>query len=105
MKELFTINSRFHGEGAVMFKWQPDGNFLATAGCNGASKRRLCTCNCRFVPLPIFPRLYHAAPAGNGMLIGTIGCARMFQIRICENRRQETPVAVRVTGCVSTPFL
>lgn len=35
MKKLFTISDRFHGSGGVLFAWQPDGNFLATAGSNG----------------------------------------------------------------------
>lgn len=35
MKKLFTISDRYHGSGPVLFAWQPDGNFLATAGTNG----------------------------------------------------------------------
>ena len=35
MKRLFTIGDEFHGTGPVLFSWQPDGNFLATAGQNG----------------------------------------------------------------------
>ena len=38
MKKLFTISDRFHGGGPVLFAWQPDGNFLATAGTNGAQR-------------------------------------------------------------------
>jgi len=35
MRGLFTIDDSFHGRGSVLFSWQPDGNFLATAGGNG----------------------------------------------------------------------
>ena len=35
MRRLFKIDSSYHGRGSVIFSWQPDGNFLATAGCNG----------------------------------------------------------------------
>lgn len=35
MKKLFSIESQLHGRGPVLFKWQPQGNFLATAGVNG----------------------------------------------------------------------
>ena len=35
MKELFSIDQTYHSNGSVIFKWQPGGNFLATAGSNG----------------------------------------------------------------------
>ena len=35
MKELFTIENHNHGDGEVLFSWQPAGNLLATAGVNG----------------------------------------------------------------------
>ncbi|TMW60429.1 hypothetical protein Poli38472_000471 [Pythium oligandrum] len=35
MKKLFKLASKFHGQGAVVFAWQPNGSFLATAGKNG----------------------------------------------------------------------
>jgi WD40 repeat protein len=35
MKELFKIDQTYHSNGSVIFKWQPGGNFLATAGANG----------------------------------------------------------------------
>jgi WD repeat-containing protein 19 len=35
MRRLFKIDASYHGRGPVIFAWQPDGNFLATAGCNG----------------------------------------------------------------------
>lgn len=39
MKRLFKISSGEHGRGAVIVRWQPEGNFLATAGQNGESDR------------------------------------------------------------------
>jgi WD repeat-containing protein 19 len=35
MKKLIKLNSNNHGVGEVTFSWQPNGNFLATAGKNG----------------------------------------------------------------------
>lgn len=35
MKKLFKLASKFHGQGPVVFSWQPNGAFLATAGKNG----------------------------------------------------------------------
>jgi WD repeat-containing protein 19 len=35
MKKLFKLASKYHGQGRVVFAWQPDGGFLATAGKNG----------------------------------------------------------------------
>ena len=35
MKQLFVVDSSYHGHGSVKFSWQPAGNFLATAGENG----------------------------------------------------------------------
>lgn len=35
MKRLFKLPSRYHGQGPVVFSWQPSGAFLATAGKNG----------------------------------------------------------------------
>lgn len=35
MKKLFKLSSKFHGQGPVVFGWQPNGGFLATAGKNG----------------------------------------------------------------------
>ena len=35
MRRLFKVDSGFHGRGKVTFAWQPDGNYLATAGSNG----------------------------------------------------------------------
>lgn len=35
MKKLFKLPSRYHGQGPVVFTWQPAGAFLATAGKNG----------------------------------------------------------------------
>lgn len=37
MKQLFTIPARIHGPGKVLFAWQKDGMYLATAGSNGAA--------------------------------------------------------------------
>lgn len=36
MKQLFLLGDRLHGAGRLCFAWQPDGNFLATTGTNGA---------------------------------------------------------------------
>jgi hypothetical protein len=35
MKRLFKIGIDRHDSGRVIFSWNPDGNFLATAGKNG----------------------------------------------------------------------
>jgi WD repeat-containing protein 19 len=35
MRRLFKVDSGYHGRGKVVFAWQPDGNYLATAGSNG----------------------------------------------------------------------
>ncbi|DAZ95514.1 TPA: LOW QUALITY PROTEIN: hypothetical protein N0F65_001853, partial [Lagenidium giganteum] len=35
MKKLFKLSSKYHGQGVVVFSWQPNGAFLATAGKNG----------------------------------------------------------------------
>ena len=35
MKKLFSLSEKKHGNGAVIFSWQPQGAFLATAGANG----------------------------------------------------------------------
>jgi WD repeat-containing protein 19 len=34
MKELFTLESAYHGAGPVLFSWQVSGNLLATTGSN-----------------------------------------------------------------------
>ncbi|KAJ0402088.1 hypothetical protein ATCC90586_000273 [Pythium insidiosum] len=34
-EKLFKLSSKFHGQGPVVFGWQPNGGFLATAGKNG----------------------------------------------------------------------
>ncbi|RHY33017.1 hypothetical protein DYB32_001946 [Aphanomyces invadans] len=39
MKKLFKLPPTYHGVGPVTFAWQPAGNFLATAGKNGALLR------------------------------------------------------------------
>jgi hypothetical protein len=36
MRKLFKIGVGDHDKGEVIFKWQPEGNLLATAGVNGA---------------------------------------------------------------------
>lgn len=48
MKPLFQITERFHGKGPVIFAWQPDGNFLATAGVNGESRDCLAVAGAAF---------------------------------------------------------
>ena len=35
MKELFNLETSYHGDGPVLVSWQAAGNFLATAGKNG----------------------------------------------------------------------
>ena len=35
MRQLFTVEGKLHGPGKVLFKWQPEGNLIATAGSNG----------------------------------------------------------------------
>eukprot|EP00442_Polarella_glacialis_P052045 CAMPEP_0115153154 /NCGR_PEP_ID=MMETSP0227-20121206/66564_1 /TAXON_ID=89957 /ORGANISM="Polarella glacialis, Strain CCMP 1383" /LENGTH=1373 /DNA_ID=CAMNT_0002563853 /DNA_START=51 /DNA_END=4172 /DNA_ORIENTATION=- len=32
MKKLFTLGPQYHGHGAVIFAWQPSGNYVATIG-------------------------------------------------------------------------
>lgn len=41
MKKLFSVDDAFHGYGPVLTAWQPGGNYLATAGSNGARVARL----------------------------------------------------------------
>ena len=42
MKPLFEVDESYHGRGPVIFKWQNDGNYLATTGSNGLLVSYLC---------------------------------------------------------------
>lgn len=67
MKQLFTIPSKEHGPGKVLFAWQKEGTYLATAGSNGgATAKGRRGGHCVLIDVLGQPRLPPARCGGGG---------------------------------------